>query len=147
MIIGCVVFLVLALAVSGTGQLIQIGPDDSHYCTNVEHIKANLHVPSSVQLTGHLEDQSGAPIKNSHIELRRYISEAKQVRTAQAKPSDNGNFDLGDVSKGNYRLLASPTRAFEQPDEIWCNSVHQCFLRIILKANSTDLPASQCPIR
>src|SRR5436305_6075097 len=30
-----------------------------------------------------------------------------------------------------YRLLASATRGFEQPDESWCDSGHRCFLRII----------------
>jgi hypothetical protein len=145
--IVCVAFLAIGLAGSGAGQLVQIGPNDRHYCTNVEHIKANLHLPSSVQLTGHVEDETGAPFKNSRIELRRYVSEARQVRTANAKTDDNGDFDLGVVSKGDYRLLASPTRAFKQPDEIWCSSGHQCFLRIRLKGNPTDLPASQCPIR
>jgi 5-hydroxyisourate hydrolase-like protein (transthyretin family) len=145
--VGYGAFLVIALAGSAAGQLVQIGPNDPHYCTNVEHIKANLHVPSSIQLTGHVEDETGAPFKNSRIELRRYASEARQVRTANANTDDNGDFDLGDVSKGDYRLLASPTRAFKQPDEIWCNSGHKCFLRITLKGNPTDLPASQCPIR
>jgi hypothetical protein len=143
----CVVFLALGLAGLSAAQLVQIGPDDRHYCAKVEHIKPNLHVPSSVQLTGHVEDESGAPFKNSLVELRRYVSEARQVPAANAKTDDNGDFHLGEVSKGVYRLLASPARAFKQPDESWCNSGGQCFLRIILKGNPTDLPASQCPIR
>ena len=139
---------VLAICLAGTGaaQLVQTDPNDSRYCANVEHIKANLH-PSSVQLSGHVEDETGAPFKNTRIELRRYISEARQVGVANANTNDRGDFDLGHVSKGEYRLLASSTRAFQQPDESWCNSGRHCFLRITLKANPTDLPASQCPIR
>jgi len=78
----CVVFLALSLAGFSAAQLVQIGPDARHYCAKVEHIKANLHVPSSAQLTGHVEDESGAPFKNSLVELRRYVSEARQVRAA-----------------------------------------------------------------
>jgi hypothetical protein len=71
---------------------------------HVEHIKPNLHVPSSVQLTGHIEDETVAPFKNSRIELRRYISDVRQVRTANAKTNENGDFRLGNVSKGDYRV-------------------------------------------
>jgi 5-hydroxyisourate hydrolase-like protein (transthyretin family) len=129
------------------GATRSVRPNDPPNCANVEHIKANLHVPSSVQLKGHVEDETGAPFKNSPIELRRYVSEAKQVLAATAKTDNNGDFHLRDVSKGDYRLLASPTRGFKQPDESWCDKGRHCFLRIILKVNGTDLPASQCPIR
>jgi 5-hydroxyisourate hydrolase-like protein (transthyretin family) len=145
--IGCAAFLALSLASPSAAQIVQIGSNDRHYCANVEHIKANLHMPSSVQLMGHVEDETGAPFKNSRIELRRYVSEVRQVRFANATTDDNGDFHFGDVSKGDYRLLASPTRAFKQPDETWCSTGRQCFLHIILKGNPTDLPASQCPIR
>src|SRR4051812_8594103 len=105
--IECVALLALGLAGSCAAQLIQLGSNDPHYCADIEHIKPNLHVPSSVDLTGHVEDESGAPFKNNRIELRRFVSEARQVRTANAKTDDNGDFQLGQISKGDYRLLAS----------------------------------------
>jgi hypothetical protein len=145
--IECVALLALGLAGSGAAQLIQFGSNDPRYFADVEHIKANLHVPSSVELTGHVEDETGAPFKHNRIELRRFVSQARQVRTANAKTDDNGDFHLGHIAKGDYRLLASATRGFKQPDENRCDSGHRCFLRILLKANPTDLTASRCPIR
>jgi carboxypeptidase family protein len=137
----------VGLAGFGSAQLVQIGTDDRHYCEKVEYIKANLHISSSLQLSGHVQDETGTPFKNSRVELRHYVSEVRQVRAANTQTDDNGDFHLGNVSKGDYRLLASPTRAFQQPVESWCKSSSQCFLRITLMANPTDLPASQCPIR
>ena len=78
-------FLAICLADSSAAQLVQIGPNDRHRCANLEHLKANLHIPSSVQLSGHVEDDTGAPFKNSRIELRRYISETRQVGVVNAK--------------------------------------------------------------
>jgi hypothetical protein len=59
----------------------------------------------------------------------------------------NGSFDLGQVKKGEYRLLASPTRAFPQPEPLDCFERQSCELIIILKANSSDMPESVCPVR
>lgn len=140
--------VLLALSTALAAQLVTV-PDepDPDYCLEVEHIRANLHVPSPANVVGRILDQTGAPLKDSRVELRRYVSEREQISTKAVNTDADGKFELGTVTKGDYRLLASPSRAFKQPEELWCSSEAKCFLEIRLQANPSDLPDSQCPIR
>jgi hypothetical protein len=79
-------------------------------------------------LNGRVIDQTGAPFKDSRVELRVYVSESVQLPFATVTTNSEGEFDLHVVLKGDYRFLASATRAFRQPDELWCSSDAQCFL-------------------
>jgi uncharacterized protein YecT (DUF1311 family) len=126
---------------------LKLGPNDPNYCLKVEHINPNLIVSVSVHLKGRVADQSGAPVKKTPVELKRYVSEAQQVSVRKVTTDSDGNFDLGSVTKGQYRLLPSATRAFRQPDKLECNSGGECSLDIALQANGTDSLDSQCPIR
>jgi hypothetical protein len=143
----CVVFLAFGLADFSAAQLVQIGPDESPLLHEgrTHKGKPTRTILGSANRTRRRRERCA--VKKSLLELRRYVSEARQVRAANAKTDDNGDFQLGEVSKGDYRLLASSTRTFNQPDESWCNSGGQCFLRITLQVNPTDSLASQCPIR
>ena len=113
---------------------------------NSERVRPNLGLQHQTRVSGRVTDIVGAPFKKSQVELRKYISERKQVTITASVTDDKGEFDLGQVEKGEYRLLASPTRSFKQPEEFHCPD-KECKLIITLQANPTDLPESGCPIR
>lgn len=64
----------------------------------------------------------------------------------KASTDSDGNFDLGLVRRGDYRLLLSPSRAFKQAEKLECWS-KKCTLDTALIANPTDQIAEHCPIR
>jgi 5-hydroxyisourate hydrolase-like protein (transthyretin family) len=105
-----------------------------------------LEVRQQTEVRGSIRDQAGAPLKNSRVELRRYLSEAEQQVIKVVHTNKKGVFELRRVEPGKYRLLTSPTRAFKQPDHLKCNE-KRCSLSIVLQANATDQPDSVCPIR
>ena len=113
---------------------------------NSERVRPNLKLQHQTHVSGRVTDIVGVPFKKSQVELRKYISERKQVTITASVTDDKGEFDLGQVEKGEYRLLASPTRSFKQPEEFHCLG-KECKLTIALQANPTDLPESGCPIR
>jgi hypothetical protein len=113
---------------------------------NSERVRPNLELQHQTRVSGRVTDIAGVPFKNSRVELRRYNSECKQVTITVSTTDDKGDFDLGQVEKGEYRLLASPTRIFKQPEELHCPR-KECKLTIALQANPTDLPESGCPIQ
>jgi len=128
------------------GQLVQTGPSDPNYCEKVEPLTPNLRVSEITRISGTVVDMSGAPFKLSRVELRLYISAKQQSSVKTVITDEHGQFDLGRVEPGQYRLLASATRAFAQPQSLTCTA-KECKLDLNLQANSTDLPASVCPIR
>lgn len=142
-----VVVLALVLTGGARPQVVQIGPPDPHFCEEVERIKPNLILKEQTRLSGRITDQTAAPFQQSVVELRRYFSAAKQVPLKRVKTDADGVFDLGLVGPGEFRLLASPTRAFRQPDSLVCRGGGGCHLDIALKVNPTDMPESTCPIR
>jgi hypothetical protein len=139
-----VIVLLLGPAVT---QLIQIGPNDPDYCYKIEKIQPNLVLHKSVHITGVIRDGSGAPFQKSRIELRTYFSQRKQAKVRVASTDGDGNFDMGIVKSGVYRLLASPTRMFKQPSELQCHDGKTCELEITLVAGGTDQSDYTCPIR
>jgi hypothetical protein len=136
---------VLFAAVFVSAQTVTFGDNDQNACDAIR-VKANLHVPSPLKLKGRIIDETGAAFANSAVELRTLDSDTKQTTIAKVSNDSEGRFDLGKIKKGDYRLLASPTRAFRQPEETWCRADAECVLEITLHANPTDLPDSQCPI-
>jgi hypothetical protein len=128
-------------------QLVQIGPNDPDYCYEVEKIHPNLELRDQVHVVGTIRDQTTAPLTSSRVELRRYVSQRKQVSVRVVSTDRNGHFDLGTVKAGKYRLLASPHRGFKQPSELRCQDGNMCDLKITLVLNPSDLPDAPCPIR
>jgi hypothetical protein len=148
-------FFLLCLSVgSAHSQVVVTGPDgksgpppnDSKYCSAAEPLRPNLVLTADTNVQGRVTDQTTAPLKNSRIELRRFISAAKQVAIKQSSTDADGKFALGIVKKGQYRLLLSPHRGFKQPEKLECAS-HDCALNTTLIANPTDQLAASCPIR
>jgi hypothetical protein len=127
-------------------QLVQIGPSDSNFCEKAEPLTPNLRVSEIARILGTLVDDSGAPFKASRVELRIYVSAKQQSSVKTVITDEHGQFDLGRVARGQYRLLASSTRAFAQPQTLAC-TVKECKFDIKLHANPTDLPVSVCPVR
>ena len=117
------------------------------YCSQVELIHPNFTPAEDVLVRGRITDQTTAPFQNSPIELRRFISERKQVTVKKVSTDADGKFDLGLVKHGDYRLLLSPHRGFKQPKKLECSSTRDCTVDAVLIANPTDGSAAGCPIR
>ena len=129
------------------GQVVVVGQDGNpEYCAAVEPLHPNLVLTENATVQGRVTDQTNAPLKNSPIELRRFISESKQERVKKLSTDADGKFDLGAVKRGEYRLLLSPHRGFKQPEKLECSS-RTCTLDTVLIVNPTDQFASSCPIR
>jgi hypothetical protein len=135
---------------SSVGQVMLKEPIED-YCRRVfarEKIQPNLVLLKSVHLIGTVTDTVGGPIMNSPVELRRYVSQSKQVSLRKVPTDAYGRFDLGTVMPGKYRLLTFPTRAFRQPSNLECPvGESTCNLKIAIQVNATDLPDSVCPIQ
>src|SRR5262252_1921478 len=130
-------------------QVVFVGPkkpDIEQFCSQ-EKVLPNLTLDRLTTLHGRVTDDYSAPLMRSRVELRRYVSKKKQTPVSTAQTDSDGRFELKDVAAGNYRLRASPTRAFRQPGRLSCENAPTCELTIRLKVNVTDLPESVCPIR
>jgi 5-hydroxyisourate hydrolase-like protein (transthyretin family) len=139
--------VIISTFAPASAQLISFGPPGPHYCEHVERIKPNLVLSRTTQVGGRIIDQTGAPFVSSIVELRLYLSELRQVSVRKVSTDKDGRFDLTMVAKGKYRLLASSTRAFQQPDWLECGDGDKCLLAITLRVNPSDMPASQCPVQ
>jgi hypothetical protein len=121
-------------------------PNNPEYCAAMEPLRPNLILTADTNVRGRVTDQTTEPLKDSRVELRRFISPAKQAAVKQSSTDTDGKFDLGIVRKGQYRLLLSPHRGFKQPEKLACES-HDCVLDTVLIANPTDQLTASCPIR
>jgi hypothetical protein len=141
--------MMITLTPSGAdlAQAIPHTPNDPDYCYKVEKIDPNLVLDKSAHLVGKIEDPTTAPVENSRVELRRYISQRKQISLRVVSTDRVGYFDLGIVKAGKYRLLASPNRGFKQPTALACQKGTNCELKITLILSWTDQLDSSCPIR
>lgn len=140
--------LFVATASLALCQMVSVGPPgppDPHYCDSFK-VEPNLTIEKDGDVHGRVIDATGAPFSNSQVELRVFLSPTKQELSRKVKTDANGNFHIEGVKAGQYRLVASPTRAFQQPAPQRCVK-KQCELSITLQANPTDLPDSQCPVR
>ena len=124
-------------------------------CLTIETIRPNLiltkaaHIRGRVTVRLHQQGPSADrfdPVANSRIELRRYISQTNQANVSSHQTNEGGQFDLGTVGPGRYRLLASPSRFMSQPRDLRCSS-EECYLDIRLELTPTDMPTAACPIR
>jgi len=147
--------LLLGLLLDGVnGQVVVVGTDGksglplatSEYCSQVEPLQPNLKLTVDTSVRGHVTDQTSEPFRNSPIELRHFISETKQVSVKKVSTDGDGNFDLGVVKRGDYRLLLSPNRGFKQPVKLECWS-KDCTLDVVLIGDPTDQLTANCPIR
>ena len=121
-------------------------PSTAEECSVFEALKPNLVLRSETAIHGTVTDETKAPFRHSPIQLRQYISETKQVPIKTVRTDAQGNFNLGIVKAGDYRLLLSPGRDFAQPAKMECLA-RECRLDVTLTANPTDLVTANCPIR
>jgi hypothetical protein len=151
---GCVMVLFLcSTAWLATAQTVLVGtdgkvslPSRDLECLRLEVVRPNLTLDADTRIHGTIVDQTKAPFLKSPIELRRYISESEQVMVKKVRTDDKGNFDLGKVKSGAYRLLLSPGRGFAQPEKLNCTA-KKCSLDVVLVVNPTDSITAACPIR
>jgi hypothetical protein len=134
------------VVVVGKDGKIEAPPGDPEYCASVEPLRPNLILKQHTIVRGRVTDQTTAPLKNSPIKLRCFISEVRQETVKTISTDADGKFDLGKIKPGEYRLLLSPHRGFRQPEKLECSS-RTCVLETVLIVNPTDLPASSCPVR
>jgi len=141
------VFCLLVVATVVRGQVVEIGrgPRDPHYCDKLT-VEPNLLLEQDATVSGRLVDQSGAPFQNSPVDVRLYVSATKQSPVTRVTTDIEGRFRFHLIHAGRYRLIASPTRAFQQPSRIQCDS-SDCEFSITLQVNPTDMPDSVCPVR
>ena len=142
---GSLGFVLLGFVAVAQCQAVQVGPVDPNYCEKIQ-LKPNLVVEEDAEISGRITDSTGAPFQNSRVELRRFVSPTEQIRVEATTTDLDGRFQLHSVKSGTYRLVASPTRAFQQPHQLHCGQKH-CNLSIGLQPNPTDMPDSQCPVR
>jgi hypothetical protein len=121
-------------------------PSSAEECARFEPLKPNLVLSSNTAIRGTIRDQTKAPFGSSPIQLRKYVSETKQVSIKTVQTDAQGNFDLGIVEAGDYRLLLSPHRSFAQPQELKCLA-RECQLDVTLMVNPSDEVTTNCPIR
>jgi len=113
----------------------------------MEPIAPNLKFAHDTVVRGKISDQSTAPLAHSPVELRRFISESKQITVKKVVTDADRNFDLGVVKRGSYRLLLAPHRGFKQPEHLECWEAKSCNLDTVLIVSPTDQFVSHCPIR
>src|SRR5260370_37293152 len=97
-VLGVIFFVLWLFAGAAHGQVVVIGPDgksgpppgDAGYCASVEPLQPNLVLKVDTTVRGRISDQSGAPFSVSPIELRRFISAAKQQRVKKVLTGDDG---------------------------------------------------------
>lgn len=141
------ILLVAVLINAASAQTVQVGPSSPNDCYKLEKINPNLVLRKELHVLGTVMDESGAPFKHSRIELRKYVSQHKQVSVQVVSTDGDGHFDLGIVKPGDFRLLASPNRVFKQPIALRCSEEKPCDLKIRLVANPSDRLDASCPIR
>src|ERR1700716_2425609 len=112
--------------------------------SQVEADKTILNLKEYTKVGGNLTDQTREPFRNSPIELRFFVSESEQITASKLATDADGNFDLGVVKRGDYRLLLSPHRGFTQPAKLECSS-NDCTLNTVLIVNPTDGLGAGCP--
>jgi hypothetical protein len=139
--------IVASTSLQSNGQVVFVGPPDPEYCKKIEQIRPNLILKRKTHVYGVITDTPHNPIARKSVVLRSYLSPNTQQTLRSVQTDDLGRFDLGDVRAGRYRLLASWTRSFRQPDTLKCPESGECDLQIALVAPPTDGPDSVCPVK
>jgi hypothetical protein len=107
-------------------------------------VHPNLVLDAGVDIGGHVEDPSGAALVHTRIEVRKYISEVKQSSFRQLQTDGNGDFSVGVLPAGKYRLVIF-ARGFKQPRDLQCKSGKICKVNVVPEVAPTDIfPESVC---
>ena len=136
----------IPIFVSLVMQVVVLGETPKDFCNKIEKVRPNLVLIVDTTVAGRITDKFDVPLQNSQVELRKYVNKQQQQSVAIVQTDSSGKFNFGEIKRGQYRLLASPTRAFQQPQYLHCVGSN-CDLSIALQVNATDRPDSICPIR
>ncbi|MGA7908720.1 MAG: carboxypeptidase-like regulatory domain-containing protein, partial [Candidatus Sulfotelmatobacter sp.] len=139
--VGASLFLLGGLAIAQNA----IAP--SEIPCSEETVTPNLELANRTRVAGQLKDATGAPFADSKVHLRMAGAKGKFVAYRTVTTNKEGQFDLGFVDAGKYRLLPAPNRGFKQPKEVRCYEGRDCELNLVLLANPTDQPFAGCPIQ
>jgi hypothetical protein len=158
-LIGCLAVLsALTATEKSTAQTVCIGSDkeckeEQERLCREEPAPANLIVSKQQRIRGVLLDESGAVFvfENTFVQLRD--AKTRQVlRQVLANPK--GEFELGVVTGGSYRLVAVHRRRdgvltrlplTEQPGLMTCSGDEDCKITAVQKIHGTDNPIDSCP--
>jgi len=134
------------------GQLVCIG--DACSCKNEKTPAPNFSVSSSVRVTGKLIlENTGAPFVFENTVVQVWTINARTVIVA-AKVDSQGQFDLGIVPPGQYRLIAAQRLqdgklerqpGVDQPMPMSCSGASDCSITAVQRLHGTDLPFEFCP--
>jgi hypothetical protein len=133
------------------GQLVCTG--DACSCENEKTPPPNFSVSQSVHVTGKLVAESGYPFvfENTVVQVRT----PKEKRVLVTATVDSlGQFDLGIIPAGEYRLIAARRLQngklgrqplADQPKAMSCSGVSNCSITAVQHLHGTDLPFEFCP--
>lgn len=119
--------------------------DQTGACGQVE-VKPNLVLGERTTISGRITNPAGVPLRDSQVELRRFVSGTRESPAQTVQTDGAGKFSFELAEPGPYRLIASPTRAYAQPAFLNCKGKH-CTLKIQLVTSEKDAPDSLCPVR
>ena len=134
------------------GQLVCTG--DACSCENETTPPPNFSVSKAAHVTGTLiEEESGAPFafENTIVQVRT-IKERLAIVTATV--DSRGQFDLGIIPAGQYRLIAARRLQngklerqpeADQPKSMACTGGSDCSITAVQHLHGTDLPFEFCP--
>jgi len=135
------------------GQLVCTG--DACSCENEKTPPPNFSVSATVHVIGKLiEEQSKAPFvfENTVVQVRT-IKDKLAIVTSTV--DSNGQFDLGIIPAGQYRLIAARRLQggklerqplADQPKPMSCSGASSdCSITAVQHLHGTDLPFEFCP--
>ncbi len=120
------------------------GKGQRGYCAT-ETVQPNVVLKNARQVSGTVQDVTGAAFASTKFELRKY-SNGSETAYRASTTDKGGTFDFGTVDAGEYRFLA-PTRGWRQPTDVACLESDKCLLKIVLVPSPTDMPYAQCPLK
>lgn len=144
-------FGVAAILATGPAFSQLICEGNSCACDQEKAPLPNFSVASSVHVVGRLVDETGVPFEDAVIQLREPRS---NTVIATVEVNRQGQFDLGVVPKGLFRLIAARRTkngalerlpGMDQPKLMTCSAERDCAVDAVLRVHGTDLPFEFCP--
>ncbi len=133
------------------GQLVCSG--DACSCENEKRPPPNFSVSQSVHVTGKLVGENGYPFAFDNTVVQVRATNEKRVLVT-ATVDSMGQFDLGIIPAGDYRLIAARRLQngklgrqplADQPKAMSCSGVSDCTITAVQHLHGTDQRFEFCP--